>query len=149
MKYKFDSDPKTRKRMARVHSTEGKDEIILRRILWEKGVHYRKNYKELPGKPDIAITKYKIAVFIDGEFWHGYDWQNYQKHIKRNRDYWIPKIERNMRRDRDVNERLKAMGWTVLRFWSKKVLKNPEYYAELIMIYVRGAKEDSNEKGAL
>ncbi|MCD5443094.1 very short patch repair endonuclease [Lactobacillus delbrueckii subsp. lactis] len=121
--------------MSKVHSTEGKDEVIIRKILWKNGIHYRKNYKDLPGKPDIALTKYKVAVFIDGEFWHGYDWENYKKHIKRNRDYWIPKIERNMKRDQEVNAKLKEMGWTVLRFWSKQVLKNPEYYAELIMLY--------------
>lgn len=123
--------------MSKVHYTEGKDEVIIRKILWKNGIHYRKNYKDLPGKPDIALTKYKIAVFIDGEFWHGYDWENYKQHIKSNRDYWIPKIERNMKRDQEVNTKLKEMGWTVLRFWSKQVLKNPEYYAELIMLYTR------------
>ena len=123
--------------MSKVHSTEGKDEVIIRKILWKNGIHYRKNYKDLPGKPDIALTKYKVAVFIDGEFWYGYDWENYKKHIKSNRDYWIPKIERNMKRDQEVNAKLKEMGWTVLRFWSKQVLKNPEYYAELIMLYTR------------
>lgn len=137
MAYEFKTNPRTNKRMSKVHSTEGKDEIIIRKILWKNGIHYRKNYKDLPGKPDIALTKYKVAVFIDGEFWHGYDWENYKKHIKSNRDYWIPKIERNMKRDQEVNAKLKDMGWTVLRFWSKQVLKNPEYYAELIMIYTR------------
>lgn len=135
MAYEFKTDPSTSKRMSEVHSTEGKDEVIIRKILWKNGIHYRKNYKDLPGKPDIALTKYKVAVFIDGEFWHGYDWENYKKHIKSNRDYWIPKIERNMKRDQEVNAKLKEMGWTVLRFWSKQVLKNPEYYAELIMLY--------------
>lgn len=135
MAYEFKTDTRTSKRMSKVHSTEGKDEVIIRKILWKNGIHYRKNYKDLPGKPDIALTKYKVAVFIDGEFWHGYDWENYKKHIKRNRDYWIPKIERNMKRDQEVNAKLKEMGWTVLRFWSKQVLKNPEYYAELIMLY--------------
>lgn len=137
MAYEFKTDPNTSKRMSKVHSTEGKDEVIIRKILWKNGIHYRKNYKDLPGKPDIALTKYKVAVFIDGEFWHGYDWENYKKHIKSNRDYWIPKIERNMKRDQEVNAKLKEMGWTVLRFWSKRVLKNPEYYAALIMMYTR------------
>lgn len=137
MTYEFKTNPRTSKRMSKVHSTEGKDEVIIRKILWKNGIHYRKNYKDLPGKPDIALTKYKIAVFIDGEFWHGYDWENYKQHIKSNRDYWIPKIERNMKRDQEVNTKLKEMGWTVLRFWSKQVLKNPEYYAELIMLYTR------------
>lgn len=137
MAYEFKTDPRTSKRMSKVHSTEGNDEVIIRKILWNNGIHYRKNYKDLPGKPDIALTKCKVAVFIDGEFWHGHDWENYKKHIKSNRDYWIPKIERNMKRDKDVNSKLEEMGWTVLRFWSKQVLKNPEYYAELIMMYTR------------
>lgn len=137
MAYVFNSDLETRKRMSKVHTVDGKDEVIIRKILWKNGIRYRKNYKELPGRPDIAITRYKIAVFIDGEFWHGYDWENYQKYIKSNRDYWIPKIEGNMKHDQEVNAQLEAMGWTVLRFWSKQVLKNPEYYAELIMLYTR------------
>lgn len=137
MAYVFNSDLETRKRMSKVHTVDGKDEVIIRKMLWKNGIRYRKNYKELPGRPDIAITRYKIAVFIDGEFWHGYDWENYQKYIKSNRDYWIPKIERNMKHDQEVNAQLEAMGWTVLRFWSKQVLKNPEYYAELIMLYTR------------
>ncbi len=148
MIYEFKSDSRTRKRMARVHSTDGRDEIVIRKLLWQNGIHYRKNYKELPGKPDIAITKYKIAVFIDGEFWHGYDWENYRNHIKRNRDYWIPKIEHNMKHDQEVNAKLEEKGWTVLRFWSKKVLKNPEYYAELIMWHVRAKQnpQDTDNK---
>lgn len=134
--YKFQSNPKTRARMSRVHSTNGKDEIILEKLLWHNGVRYRKNYKELPGKPDIAITKYKIAVFIDGEFWHGYDWNNYKNHIKSNRGYWIKKIEYNMRHDQEVNEQLRKQGWIVLRFWSKKVLRDPEYYCSIVQWYM-------------
>lgn len=137
MKYKFKTTKQKNAEMSRVHSTGGKDEVILRKMLWHKGIRYRINYKGLPGKPDIAITKYKIAVFIDGEFWHGYNWKVKRTRIKRNRDYWIPKIEKNMERDKKVTNELEAMGWTVLRFWSKKVLKNPEYYAELIRWYTR------------
>ena len=124
MEYEFESDQETRKRMSKVHVTEGKDEVVIRKILWDNGIHYRKNYKELPGKPDIAITKYKIAVFIDGEFWHGYDWENYRNHIKRNRDYWIPKIEHNLKHDQEVNAKLEEKGWTVLRFWSPIAIIN-------------------------
>ncbi len=127
--------------MSRVHSTGGKDEVILRNMLWHKGIRYRTNYKKLPGKPDIAITKYKIAVFIDGEFWHGYEWEKHKPRIKRNREYWIHKIEYNIEHDKEVNEKLRADGWIVLRFWSKKVLKNPEYYTEIILWYIRGEKE--------
>ena len=127
--------------MSRVHSTGWKDEVILRKMLWHKGIRYRTNYKKLPGKPDIAITKYKIAVFIDGEFWHGYEWEKHKPRIKRNREYWIHKIEYNIEHDKEVNEKLRADGWIVLRFWSKKVLKNPEYYTGIILWYIRGEKE--------
>lgn len=126
--------------MARVHSKDGKDEIIIRKLLWHEGIRYRTNYKKLPGKPDIAITKYKVAVFIDGEFWHGYDWKNRKARLKRNRDYWIPKIEYNKKHDAEVNKKLEDKGWIVLRFWSKKVLQNPEYYAQIVMWHIRGIK---------
>lgn len=139
--YKFNSSEKTRQRMSRVHSKNGEDEVILEKMLWHQGIRYRKNYNKLPGKPDIAITKYKIAVFIDGEFWHGFDWDNYKTHIKSNRDYWIKKIEYNIAHDKIVNQKLTDQGWTVLRFWSKKVLKNPEYYCQIILLYIREKKE--------
>lgn len=137
LKYKFKSDKKTRKRMSRVHSKNGKDETILEKMLWHNGVRYRKNLKTLPGKPDIAITKYKVAVFIDGEFWHGYKWPESKKYLHRNRDYWIKKIEYNLAHDKDVNNQLKKKGWIVLRYWSKKVLKNPEYYCQLIIWHLK------------
>ncbi|MGN9010745.1 hypothetical protein [Lactobacillus amylovorus] len=86
-------------------------------------MRYRTNYKELSSKPDIAITKYKIAVFIDSEFWHGYDWEHRKPRLKRNRDYWIKKIEYNMKHDKQVNTDLEKKGWTVLRFWQNLYLK--------------------------
>ncbi len=131
-KIKFESDDKTRKRMAKVHSKNGKVETVIAKKLWHKGIRYRKNYKKLPGKPDIAITKNKVAVFIDGEFWHGYNWPKSKKYLHRNREYWIKKIEYNRSHDSKVNAELKSMGWKVLRYWSRKVLKNPDYYCELI-----------------
>ena len=87
-----------RKNMQAIKSKDTSIEIALRKALWNQGIRYRKNYKALPGKPDIAITKYKIAVFCDSDYWHGYDWENRSQRIKSNRDYWIPKIERNMKR---------------------------------------------------
>ncbi|GEN47975.1 hypothetical protein LPO01_07670 [Ligilactobacillus pobuzihii] len=111
--------------------------MLLAHSLWDKGIRYRKNYKKLPGSPDIAITKYKIAIFVDGEFWHGYDWENKRKHLKRNRKYWISKIEENMARDRRNDKMLQDYGWIVLHFWEKQVLKNTEYCVELILFYIR------------
>ena len=112
-----------RKNMQAIKSKETSIEIALRKALWNQGIRYRKNYKALPGKPDIAITKYKIAVFCDSDYWHGYDWENRSQRIKSNRDYWIPKIERNMQRDREVTELLEKQGWVVLRFWEFQIKK--------------------------
>lgn len=114
------------KMMSKIRSTGGKAETLLAKRIWHEGYRYFRNYKKLPGKPDIAITKYKIAIFVDGEFWHGYDWDNQKlKRIHTNRDYWIPKIEKNMAKDKQVNEELRNMGWIVIRFWEKhEVLKN-------------------------
>ena len=138
MKQKLKTTKEKSAQMSRVHSTGGKDEIIIRKLLWHEGIRYRTNYKKLPGKPDIAITKYKIAVFIDGEFWQGYEWEKHKPRLKRNREFWITKIEYNMKHDKEVNQRLEDIGWTVLRFWSKKVLKNPEYYAQIVLWYIKG-----------
>jgi DNA mismatch endonuclease (patch repair protein) len=119
--------------MANVALKGGKGEKALARALWQRGIRYRKNYKMLPGSPDIAITKSKIAVFIDGEFWHGFDWANRREKLKNNREYWIVKIEENINRDNNVNLRLEDMGWTVIRFWEKEVLNNLEYCIDLLI----------------
>lgn len=124
--------------MAHIHSENTKPEVVLRRALWSKGIHYRKNYKKLVGKPDIAITKYKIAVFIDGEFWHGYNWKTKRDKIRRNRSYWVKKIEGNMKRDQKVNEDLRKQGWVILRFWSNMVLHHTDYCVERILFEIRG-----------
>jgi DNA mismatch endonuclease (patch repair protein) len=110
--------------MSNIHSTDTKPEIMLRKALWHSGIRYRKNYKKLPGKPDIAITKYKIAVFCDGEFWHGKDWNSKQGQIQTHCEYWIPKIERNINRDNMTDKHLNNQGWVVLRFWGKDIQKN-------------------------
>lgn len=113
-----------RKNMQAIKSKDTSIEISLRNALWNEGVRYRKNYNKLFGKPDIVITKHKIAIFCDSDYWHGYDWENRSQKIKSNRDYWIPKIERNMQRDKEVTERLEREGWTVLRFWEWQIKKH-------------------------
>lgn len=119
-----DLTPEQRRRnMQAIRSKDTTIELLLRKALWERGVRYRKNYKKLIGKPDIAITKYRIAVFCDSDYWHGYDWENRNHRIKSNRDYWVPKIERNMKRDQEVTERLQHEGWIVLRFWEWQIRK--------------------------
>lgn len=91
--------------------------------MWHRGLRYRKNAKTVYGKPDIAFIGKKVAVFCDSEFFHGYDWENKNKEIKSNRDFWIPKIEKNMQRDREVTEKLTSEGWIVLRFWGNEIKK--------------------------
>ena len=122
-----DLTPEQRKKnMRAIRSKDTTIELALRKALWKQGVHYRKNYKGLIGKPDIVITKYRIAVFCDSDFWHGYDWENRKSRIKSNQEYWIPKIERNMKRDQEVTSALVEQGWIVLRFWEHDIRKNME-----------------------
>lgn len=116
-----------RKNMQHIHSKDTGIEVALRKELWKSGIHYRKNYGKLPGKPDIAITKHKIAVFCDSEFFHGKDWEVRRPKVLEgnNPDYWITKIERNMQRDHEVDLQLSYLGWTVIRFWGKEILADP------------------------
>ena len=113
-----------RKNMQAIKCKDTSIEIALRLALWHRGIRYRKNFKKLPGKPDIVITKHKIAVFCDSDYWHGFDWENRHQRIKSNREYWIPKIERNMQRDKEVTAQLEEAGWTVLRFWEWQIRKH-------------------------
>lgn len=119
--------------MSRVRLKRGAAETMLAKSLWHSGIRYRYNYKKLPGSPDIAITRWHIAVFIDGEFWHGKDWEHRKPRLKRNRDYWIEKIEENMARDRRNDMQLRSMGWEVVRFWEKDVKKDVEGCASVVI----------------
>lgn len=120
----YDSTPAIRKRMSKVKLKGGKAETLFAKTLWHLGYRYRRNDKRLPGSPDIAILKYKIAIFIDGEFWHGRDWETRKAHLKHNREYWIQKIEENMSRDLRNDQLLAQVGWIPLHFWEKEVIKN-------------------------
>ena len=110
-----------------------KPELLLRSELWKRGLRYRKNYKKLVGKPDIVFVGKKIAIFVDGKMWHGYDWENQKNDFKSHRDFWIPKIERNIERDKEVTEQLHSDGWTVLRFWDFDIRKNLSTYVSKIL----------------
>ena len=120
------------KNMQAVRSKDSEIELLLRKELWKKGLHYRKNVRAVFGNPDIVFLRKKIAVFCDSEFWHGFDWANRKNDIKTRREFWIPKIERNIARDKEVNEKLEADGWTVLRFWGRDIKKNPSGCAEIV-----------------
>ena len=107
--------------MKKNKSKDTKPELLLRRELWKRGLRYRKNYKLLEGKPDIVFLRAQIAVFVYGKMWHGYDWENQKNDFKKNRDFWISKIERNMERDFYVTQDLIEQGWLVLRFWDFEI----------------------------
>ena len=123
-----------RKNMQNIKSYNTKIEVLLRKALWKKGYRYRKNYKKLPGKPDIALTKYKIAIFCDSEFFHGKDWEVLKPRLEKsnNSEFWIAKISRNRERDEEINKQLLFMGWTVIRFWGNEIKKNSDECIKVI-----------------
>ncbi len=123
--------------MSKIKSKGTKPEIAFRKALFSKGIRYRVNENSLPGKPDISIKKYKLAIFIDGEFWHGYNWEEKKKKIKTNKEFWIPKIERNMQRDKQNEDVLRSMGYIVFRFWEKEVHKNQDECIKRILHYLK------------
>lgn len=117
-----------KKNMRNIRSKDTSIEVKLRKALWHKGYRYRKNYKKLDGKPDIVITKYKIAIFCDSEFFHGKDWEVLKPRLRNsnNSEYWVNKISRNMQRDDIVNKKLLYEGWTVIRFWGNDIKKHTD-----------------------
>lgn len=124
--YKFNTTEKRSELMRKIRSTNTKPEQALRKELWKRGYRYRLYVKGLKGKPDIVIKKYKLVVFIDGEFWHGYKWEEKKPKIKANREYWVRKIERNIERDKENTTHLISQGYTVLRFWEHEIRKDIE-----------------------
>ena len=129
-----------RKAMKAIKSKGTKPELALQQALNLKGLSLRKHQESVVGRPDFSFKKYKIAVFVDGELWHGKDWEHRKGDHKSNIEFWHKKIERNMKRDAQVNEALTLYGWTVLRFWSKDVLKNPHEYADKILFEINEKK---------
>lgn len=120
--------------MSHIKSKNTSIEVSLRKALWEKGYRYRKNYSVLPGKPDIVLTKYKIVIFCDGELFHGKNWEILKPKLLKgnNPDFWVKKIERNMKRDDENDKKLLFMGWTVIHFWGNDILKNVDQCVRVI-----------------
>ena len=120
--------PQRHYNMSRIRGKDTAIEVRLRKALWNKGIRYRKNYMALPGKPDIAITKHRIAIFCDSEFFHGKDWEVLKPRIEKgnNGKYWVDKISRNIERDRETDKKLLFLGWTVIHFWGEDILKNTD-----------------------
>lgn len=123
-----------RKNMQHIRSKDTSIEVKLRKALWHKGYRYRKNDSRLPGKSDIVLNKYKIAIFCDGEFFHGKDWEVLMPKLEsgNNGQYWINKISRNRERDEEINKKLLFQGWTVIRFWGKEIQKNTDECVKVV-----------------
>lgn len=142
--------PKTKedisKNMRKIHSTDTSIEVRLRKALWNKGYRYRKNYKALPGKPDIVLTKYKIAIFCDSEFFHGKDWEVLKVRLEKgkNPEYWIKKIERNRTRDMENDKKLLLLGWTVIHFWGQDIAKRTDECIKVIEEAIWDSKIDGS-----
>ena len=110
--------------MSRIRSKNTGIEKSLGKALWSAGIRYRKHYKII-GTPDFALPKFKIAIFCDSSFWHGYKNMTTKIHsFKSNKEFWQNKIENNIERDKEVNSELKKQEWTVLRFWDFQIKEN-------------------------
>ena len=133
--------------MARIRSKDTKAEVLFRKALWHLGFRYRKNWRKLPGTPDIALTRQKIAIFVDGDFWHA---RGHEKkpgeQIASRKKYWRAKLARNVERDKEVNDALTQEGWLVLRFWESEIQKDLGKCVETVTDY---ASPPSKAKGKL
>lgn len=130
--------PEQRRRCMQHNKSKGtQPELMLSHELWHRGIRYRRNVRSVPGSPDICFKALKVAVFVDGDFWHGRDWEHTQHRIQSNRDFWFAKIQRNMERDRRVDDRLNKMGWQVIRIWEGDVRKSPSASADLVEAALR------------
>lgn len=143
-------DEVTHKIMSSIPSKNTKPEMLLRKELHSRGFRYRVNYKALPGKPDVAVTKARLAVFVDGDFWHGHNWVirgygSLKEELERYSQYWKDKILRNIERDQEVNEALSNMNWTVLRFWESDIKSDLDKCVQEIESKYHQIMED-NEK---
>lgn len=123
--------------MKHIRAADTKPEVRLRKALWHLGIRYRKNCSALPGKPDIVLTRQKIAIFVDGDFWHA---RGHQEHpgeqVGSHRDYWTKKLTRNVERDKEINDELTEAGWLVLRFWESDIKKNLDDVLAEIQKYI-------------
>lgn len=125
-------------------------ELALRRELWRRGFRYRLNVPGLPGRPDIVFPKYRLAVFCDGDFWHGRDLKHRLEKLTRghNAAYWTAKVQRNVERDRQNTSALGAAGWYVLRFWESEVLCETTRVADRIEEFLTSTRSHAHQRAA-
>ena len=133
----FYTTPKRSKIMSKIRGKNTKPELAFRKALYAAGYRYRVDYKKLIGKPDIVLKKYRTVIFIDGEYWHGFNWEERKPKIKTNREFWIAKIERNMQRDAEVNEELNRQGYKVFRFWETEIKKELDGCLKEVLMHLQ------------
>jgi len=122
--------------MSQIRGANTSPEVLVRRYLHANGFRFRINAKDLPGKPDIKLTKYKTVIFINGCFWHKHDCKRYQD-PKSNSGYWLPKIQGNVQRDKENAEKLVNMGWQVIIIWECEIKTNPEPRLQEVLQLIR------------
>jgi DNA mismatch endonuclease (patch repair protein) len=120
-----------------------KAELALRHELHRRGLRYRLHVGGLPGRPDLVLSRFRLVVFVDGDFWHGNAWRlrglaRFEDQFPTNTEFWVTKIRGNMRRDQEVNAALRVAGWRVLRVWETKILANPAAAADEVERVARG-----------
>jgi len=129
--------PEQRSRtMSRIRKTDTKPELTVRRLTFARGLRYRKYASDLPGKPDLVFASARVVVFVDGDFWHGWRFEEWGR--KLSSPYWKGKIQRNRERDQEHRARLEADGWTVLRIWEHEVEADAEACIDSVELAVRG-----------
>lgn len=136
----FYTTPKRSKIMSKIRGKNTKPELAFRKALYAAGYRYRIDHKKLIGKPDILLQKYKTAIFIDGEYWHGHNWSARKPKVKTNREFWIAKIERNMQRDREVNTELQRLGYTIFRFWETEIKKELDTCLQKVIVHLESVR---------
>lgn len=140
----FYTTPQRSKIMSKIRGKNTKPELAFRKALYAAGYRYRVDYKKLIGRPDIVLKKYKTVIFIDGEYWHGYNWEERKPKIKTNREFWIAKIERNMQRDREVNQALERLGYKVFRFWESAIKKELDSCLEDVLQHLSNQSQKAS-----
>jgi len=137
----FYTTPERSRIMGKIRGKNTKPEMAFRKALWATGYRYRVDYKKLIGKPDVVLKKYRTVIFIDGEYWHGHNWEERKRKVKTNREFWIPKIERNMQRDEEVNKELNRLGYKVFRFWETEIKKELERCLNEVVSHLENKKD--------
>lgn len=137
----------THKIMSAVKSKNTKPELLLRQALWAKGMRYRVNVGKLPGKPDIVFSKVKLAVFCDGDFWHGHNWAirgmaSLDEELEQYSSFWKEKILSNVQRDEMNTARLRENGWVIIRIWESEIKADPQKCADLVIDQYRAASQN-------